>query len=260
MEKKNNKPILLAVIGIVVLIIAVIGVSYAMFQANLLGTKENTISVGSITLNYIESGTAITLEDGEGFGLTDAQGEAQTEYFEFTVSATASGTVALGYYIYFEELATTLPASAIKLYLTTYANSEETAVATTKMNNSGTNPALANTFTNVTVTDSAIAYAASGNYRVLAFDSFSFTDGAATPSSRTYRLRMWVDSSYVESIAYAGTCSDGTSTTPLACTTAGGTWTDTTTDTHSVGTTSKTYSLKINIFGADSSATKITAS
>ena len=51
---KTKKEVIILVL-MLVLIIAVLGVSWAVFNYSALGTKVNTITTGSITMSYEES-------------------------------------------------------------------------------------------------------------------------------------------------------------------------------------------------------------
>lgn len=52
MENNNKRTLILSIIGILVLVIAVVGVSFAMFTFSGTGTKENVIKTGSISINF----------------------------------------------------------------------------------------------------------------------------------------------------------------------------------------------------------------
>ena len=83
---KAKKEIL--VIGLILLmILALIGVSYAAYTYTGLGTKVNTITTGSITMTYTESSNTISLIGA--LPTTDKTGKVRLnsgEYFDFTVS------------------------------------------------------------------------------------------------------------------------------------------------------------------------------
>ncbi len=55
----NKKTLVLSIIGILVLVIAVVGVSFAMFSFSGTGTKENVITTGTVSLDFstVEEGT-----------------------------------------------------------------------------------------------------------------------------------------------------------------------------------------------------------
>ena len=48
MDNNNKKTLILSIIGILVLVIAVVGVSFAMFTFSGTGTKENVLKTGTI--------------------------------------------------------------------------------------------------------------------------------------------------------------------------------------------------------------------
>jgi len=107
MEKENNnsKQIILSVLGVAILIVAVVGVSFAAFTFSQAGTKENVITTGTILMSYNETNNGITINnampmsDTAGKALTGTTG-ASNEFnntFTFTVSATISGSTTINY-------------------------------------------------------------------------------------------------------------------------------------------------------------------
>ena len=79
------------------LIIAIIGVSYAAFRFTGEGQRVNTITTGSITMTYTETDNVINLEGA--LPTTDRTGKTLSDYFEFTVSSSISGDVNINYEI-----------------------------------------------------------------------------------------------------------------------------------------------------------------
>ena len=57
-KKKEN---ILIIALLILMILAIIGVSYAAFSFSKIGTKVNSITTGSITMSYEESDNTITL-------------------------------------------------------------------------------------------------------------------------------------------------------------------------------------------------------
>ena len=53
-EDNNSKQVLLSVLGVAILVVAVVGVSFAAFTFSQTGQKVNTISTGTITMSYSE--------------------------------------------------------------------------------------------------------------------------------------------------------------------------------------------------------------
>lgn len=75
MNGNSSKQVLLSVLGIAVLVIAVVGVSFAFFSYSRTGTTNNTLSTGSVIFQFTE-GTAITLSNQ--FPIADANGATLT--------------------------------------------------------------------------------------------------------------------------------------------------------------------------------------
>ena len=59
MEQSESRNILLSVLGIAILLLAVVGVTYAVFTFTSESNRENHISTGSISMNYIEGITNV---------------------------------------------------------------------------------------------------------------------------------------------------------------------------------------------------------
>ena len=118
---KNKKNIL--IIGLILLlVITLIGVSYAAFRFMGVGQRENSITTGSITMSYTESSNTISLNGA--LPTTDETGMKRLnpgEYFDFTVSSKISGDVNINYEITAKDVTTSdrkIDGSNIKLYLT----------------------------------------------------------------------------------------------------------------------------------------------
>jgi len=75
MNENSSKQVLLSVVGIAVLIIAVVGVSFAFFSYSRGGTTNNTLTTGSIFMQFTE-GTAIRLSNQ--FPIADSAGATYT--------------------------------------------------------------------------------------------------------------------------------------------------------------------------------------
>ena len=134
MEKKKQGMIVTSVL-LICLILVVIGVSFAFFTYSRLGSKENTITTGSLTFVYDEKkaeGNGITLSNA--FPMSDEDGKGQSgdnNVFDFQVLATTQGESISYEIIGKKEDSSTLPENVTKIYLTTLSGSEESEVATT---------------------------------------------------------------------------------------------------------------------------------
>ena len=188
MEKNSSRETVLSIFGVIILVVAVIGVSFAAFSYSKTGEKLNAITTGTITMSYSETTNGINLTNA--LPMSDAVGKAlnsQNQYFDFTVTASITGTTTINYLISCtKESGSTLVDTAVKVYLTDMTSSKDTQiVAPTKIS------ALTKT------ASSEISGAPSGQYKL--------TSGTISSSTtKKYRLRMWVADDY-SSLSTSGT-------------------------------------------------------
>ena len=176
MEKTKKE---IVIIGLILLmVIALIGVSWAVFNYSATGTKLNTITTGSITMTYEETDNTISLNGA--LPTTDKTGKTRLnpgEYFDFTVSSNISGDTNINYEISAKEVGDgTIDGSNIKLYLTRITDDGEEELMTPETYNEETS---ANNFTG----------RPSGEMSL-------YTSSMNSSESNNYRLRMWVDEDY----------------------------------------------------------------
>lgn len=121
MFKKRENIVMLVLV--VLMVIAIVGVSYAAFSYSKLGTKVNTITTGSITMSYEETDNTISLNGA--LPTTDKTGKVRLtegEYFDFKVSSSITGNVNINYEISAKDVtdssAKKIDGKYIKLYLT----------------------------------------------------------------------------------------------------------------------------------------------
>ena len=178
----NNKKQLLLSIGLVlVLVLMIVGISYAAFKFTGLGKKENTITTGAITMKYTESTNTISMNNA--LPTTDATGKVRLtagEYFDFTLEGTIKGSENINWEIAAEDVTTAtrkIDGKYIKLYLTSLdENNNETEVMAPTVY---TTESTENTYTG------------------RAANVMSLAKGTTSTSFSTkYRLRMYVDESY----------------------------------------------------------------
>ena len=180
MEKK--KQLLLSIGLVLILVLMIVGISYAAFKFVGLGQKENTITTGAITMEYEESTNTISMTGA--LPTTDATGKVRLtkgEYFDFTIKSSIKGNANINWEIAAEDVT---PSSAkkmagknIKLYLTKLdSTGAETQVMAPKVYNASTS---ANTKTG---RPSGVMSLATGTM--------------STSETTNYRLRMYVDEDY----------------------------------------------------------------
>ena len=179
----NNKKQLLLSIGLVlILVLMIVGISYATFKFTGLGNKPNTITTGAITMEYTESTNTISMTGA--LPTTDTTGKVRLtagEYFDFTIKSNIQGNANINWEIAAEDIT---PSSAkkmagknIKLYLTSLDDSDnETEV-------------MSPTVYSVDTTENTYTGRPSG--------MMSLAKGTMSASETTkYRLRMYVDEDY----------------------------------------------------------------
>ena len=178
--KKRRKEFLM-IMFVLVLLITIVGISYAAFNYTGTGQKLNTITTGTITMGYVESTNVISMNNA--LPTTDATGKKRLndgEYFDFTVKSSITGNTDINYEIAAkEESGNTFSGSNIRYYLTTVdTNGKETEVMAPR------------TYYEET----------SGNgYTGRPADMMSLYTGNLNQQGTTevkYRLRLWVDESY----------------------------------------------------------------
>ena len=92
---ENKKTLLFSVLGVILLLVVVIGVSYAMYTFSAQGSKVNQITTGTISLSYQET-SQVTLTNA--YPSTDATGSAVTGHdLVFTVTGSITGSTSVKY-------------------------------------------------------------------------------------------------------------------------------------------------------------------
>ncbi len=178
-QTSSSQMTFISILGVAILLVAVIGVSFAVFTYTGTGTKTNTITTGTITMSYTEPTNGISITNM--MPTTDATGKALasgTNVFDFTVAATMGGSATINWAIGAEKVSTsTLANNEVKLYLDDITSTTTSQVL---------GP------TNFTPTSSADATTGlpSGQMK-LASGTFTAT------TTKKYRLKMWVADSYV---------------------------------------------------------------
>ena len=180
MDKK--KQLLLSIGLVLILVLMIVGISYAAFKFVGLGQKPNTITTGAITMEYTESTNTISMTGA--LPTTDATGKVRLtagEYFDFTIKSSIKGNTNINWEIAAEDItassAKKMDGKNIKLYLTKLDSAgAETRVMAPKVYRASTS---ANTKTG---RPSGVMSLATGTM--------------STSETTNYRLRMYVDEDY----------------------------------------------------------------
>ena len=178
---KNKKKDFVLILIVFILLIAIVGISYAAFNYAGAGQKLNTITTGTITMEYVESTNTIAMTDA--LPTTIATGKTRLkagEYFDFTVKSSITGNTDINYEIAAkEENGNTFAGKNVKFYLT-------------KVNSDGSEEEA--------MPPKTYSEDPSGNgYTGRPSDMMSLYTGNLNQQGDTeikYRLRLWIDESY----------------------------------------------------------------
>ena len=178
----NNKKQLLLSIGLVlILVLMIVGISYAAFKFVGEGKKPNTITTGAITMEYTESTNTISMTGA--LPTTDTTGKVRLtkgEYFDFTIKSSIQGNANINWEIAAEDITPSsvkkMAGKNIKLYLTKLNGDKEEEVMAPKVY---TTESTENTYTGRPA------------------NMMSLAKGTMSANETTkYRLRMYVDEDY----------------------------------------------------------------
>lgn len=105
MIQTESKQILLSIIGIAVLIIAFVGISYAAFTSIYKDSQTNTISTGTISLHLENKNGALSMKNV--MPISDEKGknlEGDENVYDFSVQSNLSAQTTLNYEISVEKV------------------------------------------------------------------------------------------------------------------------------------------------------------
>ena len=211
MENNKKKQITIAVIGVLILVIAIVGSAYAVFTATLTGVKENKLTTGYVTMTCNE--TNFTLSDTSV--KTDEEGIAlENNEATCTLNTTMNGTMNIGYDVALYDVtnSTALTENNIKIQASKVDNSTTSYLA----GSSATTGVLISSIkTQAGQYDTSIT-----GYKI---------DSATVNQTKTieYKVKAWVANQEGNSVTTTNTdgyCSDETITTQSACEQAGEIW------------------------------------
>ncbi len=185
-NENRRKEIVLSLVGVVLLIALVFATSYAAFTYLKIGTKENTITTGTVSFSYNESENGIELinaqplsdEAGKVLVAKDLASGIAQGYFDFTVTGSNTTAAPITYEVYATlDDDSTLDPDYVKVYLTD-GKVSETPVT-------GYQGSTVPVYSNLTTATSL----ATG--KRLYTETFSENN-----YSKSFRLRIWVADTY----------------------------------------------------------------
>ncbi len=242
-EKSNKKVLILSILGVLVLIIAVVGVSYAMYTFSASGSKENVISTGVVVINFDDTDLDFNddeVDDASGtinltnqYPMTDTVGMEQDDpnsLLGFTVSAKLSGNIKIVYDLGIADdftPGTTLTADYIKVALYEYQDGELSLIDSQH-----------------TIKELETSAGAEGCLEKYVLTNGEFTgSGETTEQKKHYVVKAWVADTYDLPTVPTG----GTSNTQENTLEEGDV-------THESHTTSETFTFKIKLVAEQATA------
>lgn len=184
MDNSLSRQILLSILGIAILIVALVGVSYAVFTTSVEGSKINVINTGTISMSFVESTNGISISNA--MPISDDEGKrlvGDNNIFDFVVSSTIAGSTTVSYEIVAEKVAVNgieLDNNDVKIYLEKLVNGEYVSTEITREPKGF-------------VPNGIVSEIGSYSHEMtLHYDSFQNVGGNKKSFSDNYRLRMWV--------------------------------------------------------------------
>ena len=180
-EENKSKKVLLSVLAVAILIVAVVGISFAAFVLTSY-TGTNTIQTGTLTISYTEPASGLHVSNA--LPMSDTAGKAINEAghtFPFTVSTNASGVLTIPYEINITKVPTEAPEvqlldSQVKVYLSLGDNTTQVVA-----------PALISSLTGSTLRPGS---------KIVHTTSDAHT-GTGIATNTSYILKMWIDGAVV---------------------------------------------------------------
>ena len=170
-KSMSKEQVIKMVPALLVLFILIAVGTYAFDKVDLLGVQNvGIVSNQETSLRLVEGNKDIVLDNTP---MSDADGKAQTTYYDFTVEGTSNVVMDLKYYIYLspKKDGNTVDSKYVKVYLTKVENNSETVVM------------------NVTSIDSLGGFLPN---KLISTQTFNFTTNTKTTNTSTYRLRAWL--------------------------------------------------------------------
>lgn len=232
----NNKKVLgVSIAAVVILVIAIIATSYAMFTANLTGTKENKLNTGYVKMNCAETTFSVSntqpMSDADGIAATDNTATC-------TLTSEMAGSMTVGYDVALYNVDASTPNDAL--------SQDNVKIRAYKTIDGGSTTDLAGTTatSGIKVAD----LSSSAGIHDTSITSYKL-DSATVEGNHTivYTIKAWVAStgngSTTNSSNTSGECTDSTYTTQSTCEAAGEIWGTSQT----TGQTGGSFSFKLKI-------------
>ena len=183
MIKTESKQIILSILGISILIIAFVGISYAAYNFSF-SSQENAISTGTISLNFLNNTDSISINNA--IPISDEEGKqlsGKGNVYDFSVQTFFSAITVINYEISVQKTSTdttSLSNENVRLYLQKKDGKAyiDTSITT-----------IPQPF--VPLKEDSFLGSRKGNM-VIYSGTFSNTTNIEQQFSQSFRLRIWV--------------------------------------------------------------------
>lgn len=184
MIRDDSKQVLLSVFGVALLIVAIVGISYAIFVFSAKSRVDNTVRSGGITFEYLEGDSVIDINDA--LPVSDEVGVRQTKSFDFQVSSAIRGNTTVFYEVRAKSLTVDnkIDNQYVKIYLEKKDGGDFSTVLSPTTFKENPNTSL----TNISVDT---------NTMLLYSGRFSGKKATTTNYSDEFRLKMWLSDKYL---------------------------------------------------------------
>lgn len=184
MIRDDSKQVLLSVFGVALLIVAIVGISYAIFVFSSKSRVDNTVRSGGITFEYLEGDSVIDINDA--LPVSDEVGVKQTKSFDFQVSSAIRGNTIVFYEVRAKSLTVDnkIDNQYVKIYLEKKDGDDFSTVLSPTTFKENPNTSL----TNISVDT---------NTMLLYSGRFSGKKATTTNYSDEFRLKMWLSDKYL---------------------------------------------------------------
>ena len=184
MIRDDSKQVLLSVFGVALLIVAIVGISYAIFVFSAKSRVDNTVRSGGITFEYLEGDSVIDINDA--LPVSDEVGVKQTKSFDFQVSSAIRGNTTVFYEVRAKSLTVDnkIDNQYVKIYLEKKDGGDFSTVLSPTTFRENPNTSL----TNISVDT---------NTMLLYSGKFSGKKATTTNYSDEFRLKMWLSDKYL---------------------------------------------------------------
>lgn len=184
MIRDDSKQVLLSVFGVALLIVAIVGISYAIFVFSAKSRVDNTVRSGGITFEYLEGDSVIDINDA--LPVSDEVGVKQTKSFDFQVSSAIRGNTTVFYEVRAKALTVDnkIDNQYVKIYLEKKDGGDFSTVLSPTAFKENPNTSL----TNISVDT---------NTMLLYSGRFSGKKATTTNYSDEFRLKMWLSDKYL---------------------------------------------------------------